>query len=231
MATPRNLSTALMYSFAQRKDTSVIDEPFFGVFLENGESFRPSRTETLASWPQVYDSAIHWINEEKARSQTVFLKNMASHHLGFPLTYLSEYKNIFVLRHPALIIRSFIKQVENPSIADIGLARQKEIFQFCQETGAETIVIDSELLLQNPQAYLMRLCECLQIEWEYSMLFWPKGPKKYDGPWAKYWYHNLHQSTGFQEYIEKEKLVPTHLAELYESCMNDYSLLKQYEMK
>ena len=28
---PRNVSTALMYSFAQRSDTSVVDEPFYAV--------------------------------------------------------------------------------------------------------------------------------------------------------------------------------------------------------
>ncbi|MGI8649730.1 MAG: sulfotransferase family protein, partial [Rubrobacter sp.] len=27
---PRNVSTALMYSFRQRPDTSVVDEPFYG---------------------------------------------------------------------------------------------------------------------------------------------------------------------------------------------------------
>ena len=30
---PRNLSTALMYSFSQRPDTVVIDEPFYAHYL------------------------------------------------------------------------------------------------------------------------------------------------------------------------------------------------------
>ena len=30
---PRNISTALMYSFAQRDDTRVVDEPLYGHYL------------------------------------------------------------------------------------------------------------------------------------------------------------------------------------------------------
>ncbi|MBK8342363.1 MAG: hypothetical protein IPL12_02940 [Bacteroidetes bacterium] len=30
------------------------------------------------------------------------------------------------------------------------------------------------------------------------------GPKKADGVWAKYWYENMHASSGFQEYQEEE---------------------------
>ena len=29
------------------------------------------------------------------------------------------------------------------------------------------------------------------------MISWSKGPKSYDGIWAKYWYTNLHKTTGF----------------------------------
>ena len=31
---PRNISTALMRSFENRSDTAVVDEPFYGSFLE-----------------------------------------------------------------------------------------------------------------------------------------------------------------------------------------------------
>ena len=34
-SSPRNISTALMYSFAQRSDTKVLDEPFYAYYLTN----------------------------------------------------------------------------------------------------------------------------------------------------------------------------------------------------
>ena len=48
---PRNCSTALMYSFAQRPDFGVVDEPLFAHFLQQTGAERPSRAEVLAVMP------------------------------------------------------------------------------------------------------------------------------------------------------------------------------------
>ena len=45
------MSTALMYSFAQRSDTRVLDEPLYGHFLAKTGAERPDREATLAAWP------------------------------------------------------------------------------------------------------------------------------------------------------------------------------------
>ena len=44
---PRNISTALMYSFAQRKDTRVIDEPLYAHYLKKSGAKHPGRDEVL----------------------------------------------------------------------------------------------------------------------------------------------------------------------------------------
>ncbi|MGK7368639.1 MAG: hypothetical protein ACNS64_00385, partial [Candidatus Halalkalibacterium sp. M3_1C_030] len=44
---PRNISTALMYSFAQRSDTKVIDEPFYAYYLRKTGKKHPGREEVL----------------------------------------------------------------------------------------------------------------------------------------------------------------------------------------
>lgn len=49
---PRSLSTALMYSFAQRSDTAVVDEPFYAAYLALTGYDHPMRAEVLASQPQ-----------------------------------------------------------------------------------------------------------------------------------------------------------------------------------
>ena len=48
---PRNISTALMYSFAQRADTTVVDEPFYGFYLDQTKIPHPGREEVLRSQP------------------------------------------------------------------------------------------------------------------------------------------------------------------------------------
>ena len=35
---PRNISTAIMYSFAQRPGCSVFDEPLYGIYLKDGRN-------------------------------------------------------------------------------------------------------------------------------------------------------------------------------------------------
>ena len=56
---PRNISTALMYSFGNRMDMTVIDEPFYGYYLDiHPEIDHPGRSETLASMPTDYRAII-----------------------------------------------------------------------------------------------------------------------------------------------------------------------------
>jgi ABC-type nitrate/sulfonate/bicarbonate transport system ATPase subunit len=44
---PRNISTALMYSFAQRSDTLVSDEPFYALYLSTVQVDHPGKAEVL----------------------------------------------------------------------------------------------------------------------------------------------------------------------------------------
>ncbi|CAK9167487.1 unnamed protein product, partial [Ilex paraguariensis] len=45
---PRSLSTSLMYSFAQRDDIEVLDEPLYANFLRATGVDRPYREELLS---------------------------------------------------------------------------------------------------------------------------------------------------------------------------------------
>ena len=44
---PRNVSTALMYSFRSRLDTIVFDEPLYAHYLKVSNSNHPGREEVL----------------------------------------------------------------------------------------------------------------------------------------------------------------------------------------
>ena len=48
---PRNISTALMYSFAQRSDTLVYDEPLYAYYLKNSNAkkYHPGAKDILSS--------------------------------------------------------------------------------------------------------------------------------------------------------------------------------------
>ena len=46
---PRNLSTALMYSFRQRADTTVVDEPLYAHWLRVTGADHPGRDDVFAA--------------------------------------------------------------------------------------------------------------------------------------------------------------------------------------
>ncbi len=55
---------------------------------------------------------------------------------GMPRGWMSEVRNVFLIRHPARVVASFSAKYENPSIMDIGFLQQAELFdQVCASGG------------------------------------------------------------------------------------------------
>ncbi len=55
---PRNISTAMMYSFRSRPDTSVFDEPLYANYLRVSGIEHPGREETMATLPLDGEEAV-----------------------------------------------------------------------------------------------------------------------------------------------------------------------------
>ncbi|MCP4121608.1 MAG: hypothetical protein GY751_07625 [Bacteroidetes bacterium] len=77
IASPRNISTAVMYSFARRENTRVIDEPFYAYYLEKTGVPHPGFDEILAALPTSSEVVIETLNE-KAKKANLFIKNLSS---------------------------------------------------------------------------------------------------------------------------------------------------------
>lgn len=224
LSSPRNVSTALMYSFAQRPDTKVIDEPFYGYYLKHVSKIEhPGQGEIIASMETGFDLVLQTILEENKKSKVVFLKNMA-HHLSceqlgrFP----SDTRHVLFIREPKEIIHSFAKVIPEPSIEDIGVKVHLDMFHFLKAKNQNPIVLCAEHLLKNPMDNLPLLCEKLDIPFYPEMLKWSKGAISEDGIWAKHWYTNVHQSTGFKPYEQKKISLPPKLEALYQTARPYY---------
>ena len=79
---PRNISTALMYSFAQRTATKVLDEPFYAHYLLKTGLDHPGREEIITGMESDPNVVLKRIQEFEKENDIVFLKNMAHHHEG-----------------------------------------------------------------------------------------------------------------------------------------------------
>lgn len=196
---PRNLSTAMMYAFAQRDDFAVIDEPFYGPYLRLTGLDHPMRDAVLASRPEdaieVEQRLIGPIPDGKPN---VYHKHMCQHMIdGIPRGFMADCTHVFLLRHPARVVASFVKGYAQATAEDIGFAAQAELFDHVLSLGQTPVVIDSADIRDDPDRMLRKLCAAVGLPFTDRMLHWPPGPKPYDGAWAPHWYESLHATTGF----------------------------------
>ena len=219
---PRNLSTALMYSFSRRPDTKVIDEPFYAHYLETTGIEHPGREETLNFMSSDISDVLESIYKTGG-CEVLFLKNMAHHHQQMDLDF-REYDKPFPPRNPKQLIASFAQVINEPTMQDIGLKKSWELFNDIQTQNP--LVLDSAEILKNPKLLLSKLCDKLDIPFYDDMLSWPAGGIKEDGPWAEYWYEGVHGSTGFAKQKTSSRELPKHCESLYLEALKYYDKLK-----
>ena len=153
---PRNLSTALMRSFENRCDTEVLDEPLYAHYLSATGLDHPMRDEIVAAGPAREADAIARCLAAPLASAFSYQKHMAHHLLpGMDRTWLSEFRHVLLLRHPARVLVSYTQKREKVTVADIGLPQQTEL---AARFGRQTLVVDSDDFLGDPRRYLTAIC-------------------------------------------------------------------------
>ncbi len=197
---PRNLSTAMMYAFAQRPDTEVWDEPFYAAYLKATGLDHPMGAEIRAAGEQDASAVIKACASAGPASKPVFYQKHMTQHMieGVDRNWIREMCNVFLIRHPARVLASYDKKRGNPTLDDIGFRQQEELIDLLQkEKGQPPIIIDSADIRENPEKMLRLLCDRLEIPFYPSMLSWEKGGNPQDGVWASHWYGAVWNSTGF----------------------------------
>ncbi len=226
---PRNISTALMYSFAQRKDTKVFDEPLYGYYLKNSDAadYHPGATEIMDDMETDGEKVVEMMLSYSEKS-VLFFKNMTHHLLpSLDKDFMKSMVNVILTRDPVEMLPSFAEVIQNPSLQDVGYEMHLDIVEKLQSMDLPVIVVDSKSILLNPEKQLNKLCKAIGIPFDPSMLHWQKGPISEDGVWAKYWYKSIHNSTSFMPYSPKTKPFPEKLKPLLEECQPFYEKLSK----
>ena len=197
---PRNISTALMRSWENRADCSVLDEPLYAAFLARTGLEHPGRISILKSQPTNWEEALARLTAP-CSTPIQYQKHM-SHHVpnDADLDWMADLQHVFLIRDPAEVLASYVIRRSAVTPEDLGFLQQLRLIEHLQRLNQTVTVLDSADLLQNPERRLTQLCRLLGVPFDDAMLTWPAGPRDSDGVWARYWYDAVEASTGFAPY-------------------------------
>src|SRR5690606_12687546 len=230
---PRNISTAMMRAFENRPDTAVTDEPLYGHYLLATGLDHPDRAAVIAAqetdWRKVAamltgpvpDGRRLWYQKDRARRLLP----------GGGRDWLGRLTNCSRIRDPREVLASYVKTRAQPTLFDLGLPQQVEIFEHVRaRTGRIPPVFDARDVLDDPGRMLGLLCAALGIPFSERMLTWPAGPRPSDGVWGKHWYASVWRSAGFRPYRPPSAPLAEEFRALAEACAPYYETLRAHRL-
>ncbi len=228
---PRSISTAMMRSWENRPDCTVVDEPFYACYLRETGLPHPGKEAIMASQSSDRTEVIRQLTEHPVATPLFYQKHMTKHMPpGMDMGWCAGLRHCFIVRDPAEAIASYLKMMPSVDEQAIGIARQAELFrEIASVTGEPPCVVDAADVLRDPDAALASLCAHLGVPYlPDSMLSWPPGRRKSDGVWAPHWYGNVEQSTGFRHPSPSVPKVPEEYRALCDKARQDYEWLSGF---
>jgi hypothetical protein len=233
---PRNISTAMMRSFENRPDTSVIDEPFYAAFLAATGIDHPMRGESLASQPTDPRDVVARILGPVPGARPIWYQKHMTHHMveGFPRGWTERMRNAFLIRAPEDVLVSYVQKREDVTLDDIGFVSQRALFEReAERLGRAPPVVHGEDVLGRPRGTLSALCAALDIPFDAAMLAWPAGRRATDGAWAPVWYASVERSTGFgpPRNPATRAQLPEHLRRIADAARPHYEAMLPFRLR
>lgn len=231
---PRNISTAMMRSWGNRPDTFVCDEPFYAHYLQATGLPHPAAQEVIAAGETDWRQVVEWLTGPVPRGRRLFYQKHMTHHLlpHIGREWFGRLRHCFLLREPEAVLTSYLRKHHSPTAEDLGYPQQREIFlQVAEMTGVAPPVLETRSFLQDPEGHLRALCHWLGVDFLPEMLRWEPGLRETDGVWARHWYGEVENSTGFKPFREKGEPVPEEFRDLVQQCRLIYEELLPHRLK
>lgn len=210
------------------QDCIALDEPLYRQWLlERGDAVaRPYKEQLIQGGPgadpdQESKASPNWAREllsfeerllEAAQllphQGIIFVKHMAKHCSLYNFekepqgddSFRFIHKHLLLIRDPVAVLSSWgvagNVHGNNPTPEEVGIIPLLSIYS--SVTSGKVTVLDSDDLIRDPESTLQTLCQELDVPYKESMMSWPSGPHACDGPWASWWYADVHQSTGWK---------------------------------
>jgi len=232
---PRNISTAMMRSFENREDTSVIDEPFYAAYLVESGIDHPMRAESIASQPNDWRDVVRQITGPVPDGRAVWYQKHMTHHMlpGFDRAWIASMRNAFLIRDPESVLMSYTEKRPDVALADIGFVQQSELFDAeVQRLGQAPPVIHADDVLTDPRSALSALCKAIDMPFSERMLSWSGGKRATDGVWAPVWYSAVERSTAFARPDHRDrKPLSDELRKIADRARPHYERLEKFRLR
>lgn len=224
---PRNISTALMRSWSSRNDTFVSDEPFYAYYLKEKQLKHPMYREIIDYYPITFKDIVKGLKSKIPNEKEHWYQKHMAHHLIDlnNIHWIKNFENCILIRHPKDVINSYIKKNTLNHIDELGYPQQYKIMKYLDSVGKQFIVIDSNILLNNPIKILSQWCNKIDLEFNDSMLRWDKGNHPQDGIWWKHWYDNVIKTTHFKKFSANERDLDKKYQLIYDEALDYYNKL------
>lgn len=227
-ATPRSTSTAFEWMMRMRNDMKCYHEPFGEAWYKGEDARSPRDLRSDQRIPGLSFASV-WQNlVSAAQTGPVFSKDFP-HYIKHMWSddFLGHFNHSFLIRDPAKVTTSMFKHWPEFHLDEVGVVEQRELFdRLAEQTGEAPPVIDSDDLLENPDAMVAAWCQATGIPFIAEALTWEPGDRDevswYDGG---SWHDNLRVSTGLKpqprKYIDISD-APDRVREIYQACLPHY---------
>jgi branched-chain amino acid aminotransferase group I len=191
------------------------------------------------------------LKSENRENGVIFIKHMAKHSLLYnfeiecemgasPFSAIDEkveiqHKHVLLIRDPVSMLSSWNASADihngNVTPNEIGIVYLLSIYSNVEskcDATSSICVIESDDLAMDPEKTLSALCNDLDIPSTTEMLSWNIGPKACDGPWASWWYINVHKSSGWSsKCVRKYQTLDPKLLPVLRVSLGAFNFLKQ----
>ena len=199
-AVPRSVSTPFERMFVERRDTTVVHEPFTACYYF-GAARRSAR---YGDAPELvgFDARRALDEIRQAPGPLVFVKDLCFQAAPYlPNGFLSSVTNTFIIRHPLVVYASLRGLKPDFTEEEFGFLPLLELWsKLTGEDGGRPVVVEGDAFRADPEGVVRRYCERVGVAFDAAMLSWadgrirPWGPREQESQ-AK-WYGTLERSTG-----------------------------------
>ena len=186
-AIPRSTSTAFEWMMRQRGDCNCLHEPFGEAWYQGENPMWPRFKKGDKSTPGLSLESTWADIKARANKGPVFIKDFP-HYINhiWNADFLSHFTHAFLIRDPAKTISSMYNKWPDFEELEVGFPEQRALFDLLTAlNGKSPSVIDSDDLLENPDAIVSAFCNSVGIPFLPKAMSWKAGkdPSAQLGGW------------------------------------------------